>query len=564
MRASRSRFVLAMGAAVALVLGLGDGGLAAATPIPRLTHNGRWLADPQGRVVMIHGGNVVALFGDANLNGEGARDVRWSAELPKAVADAGFNGVRLIVFMDRIVPQPGRVDQAYLDAVAKTVRAYAANGVYVLIDIHQDEYGPSVGVRGMPAWMTLTDGLQRVPGLRFPNGYFRDPAVQRAFDNFWANKAAAGGLGVQDAYVKAAAVVAAEFASESAVFGLDLMNEPATGSVCSQPDPRSANCPELERDRLGPFYAKAGVAIGSAAPNTLLFVEPFMLQGALGVPIDTPLPGLRQQGLSFHNYGPFRPTRENVSESALADAVRRDGAILNTEWGNTNDAAEIAAQAQDFDGRMIPWLAWTRGPFEALLVTARKNPAGAEGHELRAYARPYPTATAGTPQALTFDADKGVLDYSWSTKGPDRQDRSGLLTEIRMPAPSFPAGYVAEAHGGRIVSQPDAPVLRIRALSGAQFVEVHASARGALPPLAVPRKKAGTGARLSLDSLLADLLRDPRAKAIVEGHLPSLKSADVVALAPQASLRSLQPYLPDMTPEVARQIEEELSALPPS
>jgi hypothetical protein len=36
-----------------------------------------------------------------------------------------------------------------------------------------------------------------------------------------------------------------------------------------------------------------------------------------------------------------------------------------------------------------------------------------------------------------------------------------------------------------------------------------------------------------------------------------------LALAPQATLRSLQPYLPDLTAEVGRQIETELGALTP-
>jgi len=529
---------------------------------PRLGHHGRWLTDPQGRVVILHGGNVVQLAGDAHLNGVGSGRRPWNPETPRKLAAAGFNGVRLAIFMDRVTPRPGVIDRAYLDAVAATVAAYKAAGVAVLIDFHQDEYGPSVGVRGMPDWMTLTGGRQRIPGLGFPNGYFKDPAVQAAFDSFWADRPVVGGQGVQEAYLAAVSAVARRFADEPAVFGLDLMNEPATGSRCAQPDPRSANCPELEQDYLAPFYRKAGEVVASAAPRTILFVEPFMLQGALGVPIRTPMPGAPRQGLSYHDYGPFRPIRERVSASALENAVFRQAAILNTEWGFSNDAADLAAQAQDFDNRFIPWLAWGRGPFEDLVnPAAAKEPAVNREAVLRAYARPYPAATAGTPAALAFDADAGRLDYRWSTVGPDGVDRSRLSTEIRMPAPSFPRGYRATVSGGRILSAPNAPMLRVVATRGAKEVTVRATRTGELPPLAGAKPAAPTD-RLSLDSNLGDLMRDPRARAILDKYLPTLASSQNIGLAPQTSLRSMQPYLPEMTEQVARKIEDELAALP--
>lgn len=537
----------------------------AAGALPRLSHYGRWLTDPQGRVVVLRGGNVVELVGDAHHHVPGAGRDPWSAATPRMLADAGFNAVRLTVYMYGLAPEPGRIDQAYLDAVAATVAAYKAAGVAVLVDFHQDEYSPAVGGRGMPAWMALTDGRKRDPAIRGPNGYFKDAAVQATFDNFWANKPVATGQPVQDAYLAAVAAVAKRFAGEPAVFGIDLMNEPATGSRCAQPDPQSANCPELEQTYLAPFYRKAGEVVGPMAPRTLLFVEPFMLQGALGTPIHTPMPQLREQGLSFHNYGPFHATRDRVSASALANAEARNAAILNTEWGFSNDAADLANQAQDFDSRFIPWLAWARGPFEGMVnPAATLEPTVNREAVLRAYARPYPAATAGTPLKLSFDADAGVLDYRWSTLGPDGVNRTRLATEIRMPAPSFPRGYRATATGGRIVSPPDAPVLRVRAMPGAREVTVHATRIGQLPPLASQHAAVAANGKLGLDSNLGDLMRDPRAKAILDKYVPTLASSSNIALAPQITLRGMQPYLPDMTDEIARKIEADLAALPPA
>lgn len=532
----------------------------------RLTHIGRWLTDPEGRVVLLHGGNVIELADDARRAGADApKSAHWDSATPRLMAEAGFNAVRLAIFMDRVEPQEGRVDPRYLKAVATTVADYAAYGIWTLIDFHQDEFGPEVGIRGMPAWMTLTGGLKRIPHLPFPNGYFRDPAVKSAFDHFWANAPVASGEPVQSAYLAAASRVARRFAADPAVFGIDLMNEPDPGTPCSTPDPRAwrqAHCGRLEAGLLSPFYTDAGRAISAVAPETLLFVEPFMLQGALGVPIHTPMPGIAEQGLSFHNYGSFPSWRDHINGSALADAIARDAAIINTEWGNTNDAGVIASRAQAFDRRLIPWLAWAAGPLEAMVNPAAGSEPANRPEVLRAYARPYPTATAGTPLSLSFDADSGELVYRWATRGPDGVDRERLATEIAMPYPSYPHGYHAQVTGGRIISEPNAPMLEIRATHGATEVTVRAARIGALPPLATASAIHTPGSRLSLDSPLAALLREPRSRAILKQYLPSLFSGRALALAPQISLRAMQPYDPQMTQQVMKRVAAALAALP--
>jgi endoglycosylceramidase len=536
-------------------------GACAAAPLTPLSQQGRWLTDTQGRVVIVHGGNMIQLAGDSQGDFANAKDGQWHNDTPGLTAAAGFNGIRLAIFLSRLAPTPDRIDTAYLDAVAETVAAYRRAGVRVLIDLHQDEFGPEVGVRGMPGWMTLTGGLKRDPSLHFPNGYFRDPAVKAAFDNFWADGKLPDGRTVQQAYIDALVAVARRFADEPGLIGIDLMNEPATGTPCSQPDPTSANCPELEQRLLAPFYARAGKAVAAVDPKLVLFVEPFMLQGALGIPIQTPMPGTRFKGLSFHNYGPFRPTREKVSEAALARATATGAAILNTEWGFSNDAGDLAGQAQDFDSRLIPWLAWARGPFEGLVNPAATHEAAINRDAvLRAYARPYPSATAGTPIALSFDANSGTFDYRWSTQGPDGRDRTRLTTEIRMPAPSFPQGYRVTVTGGRIISTAGAPLLIVKAAAPGTVL-VHAERIGTLPSLDTPKIAPPSG--FSLDSLVGDLMKDPRSKAVLDRYLPTLTASKEIGLASQASLRSMQPYLPEMSQEIARKVDAALKAIPP-
>jgi endoglycosylceramidase len=643
---------VALGAGVAAAKPLAKELRAEASALPRLAHHRQWFTDPEGRVVMIHGGNVTL----PELDGSGALKggQRWSADTPRRMAEQGFNGVRLVVFFDKIMPRPGQVDPAYLERIAKTVEAYRAAGVYTLIDFHQDQYGPKVGVRGLPDWATFSDGHERIPGMQFPMGYFKDPAVQRAFDNFWSNRPVPGaGRGVQDLYVEGLAAVARRFANEPAAFGIDVMNEPSPGTPCSQPDPVQAHCPELERSLLGPFYDKAGKAISAVARDTMVFVEPFMLQGALGLPINTPMPGLvGRQGLSFHNYGPSKATRDLTNDAALQHVVRSNAAIINTEWGFTNDAAEIDGQAQDFDDRMISWLAWTRGAFEAVVDPAlpdRGN--GNRTALLRAYARPYPSATAGTPERLTFDPAAGVLQYRYATSSPSGRRLSGsAATEIRIPAVNYPHGYAVHVTGGRVISGANAAVLRVRNDPKAANVEIKVVRTGELPPLPptspeaefrasaapLPPIPAGplsrdslighilatpggrevlqkhaaevmTGlshvhgsermtlagvkefapsvlteplltaidrdlamlkptpgpvvGRLSSRSLVSDLLRDAKARAILAREAPGLETSPNQGLFPQTTLRGMQPVMPDLLrEEVLNRIDAALAA----
>lgn len=503
---------------------------AAAQPAPateRIAQSGRWFVDPAGRTVMLRGGNVM-------LPEFKAGEPRWTDDTPARMAEQGFNAIRLVIFFSGVMPRPGVIDQAYLDRIARTVAAYKAAGIYTMIDFHQDQYGALVGVRGMPDWAVFSDGYKRIPGVEFPMGYFKDPAVQRSFDNFWRNHPVPGtAKGVQDLYVDGLAAVARRFRDEPAVMGIDVMNEPATGTRCAQPDPAKAHCPELERELLEPFYRKASAAIGKAAPGMIVFVEPFMLQGALGTPINTPFAAPQgRRGFSFHNYGPVKETRDRVNDYALAHATRQGAAIVNTEWGFSNDPAEINGQADDFDARHISWMGWTRGAFEALVDPAL--PDRGNGNRvalLRAYARPYAQATAGTPQSTRFDPVSGTLTYRFT---PASGNRGKGTTEIRVPAIHYPNGYTVAIDGGAARSPAGAPLLRVAAAPGAKLVTVKLSRVGELPPLppsraepdsseaalrALPPIPAGP---LTRASLLGHIVVTPGGRALLDRQVPGM------------------------------------------
>jgi hypothetical protein len=72
----------------------------AAEPLQRIGRHERWLVDQQGRVLVLHGGNL-------QLPGSEEDGAAPDSHTPQLMADRGFNGVRLVTFFGRPMPKPG-------------------------------------------------------------------------------------------------------------------------------------------------------------------------------------------------------------------------------------------------------------------------------------------------------------------------------------------------------------------------------------------------------------------------------------------------------------------------
>ncbi len=199
---------------------------AAARPAGQLGHEGRWYTDEDGRVRILHGLNVVAKRAPylPSAIGIGDDDAAFMAR-------QGFNTIRLGVIYTAVEPRPGVYDDRYLAGIARTVRIFRRHGIYSLLDFHQDQYNERFEGQGFPDWAVLDDGLPAEPKFGFPLNYYLMPALQRTYDNFWANRRGPGGVGVQTRYAAAWRHVAARFRARRGVMGYDLMNEPFAGSA---------------------------------------------------------------------------------------------------------------------------------------------------------------------------------------------------------------------------------------------------------------------------------------------------------------------------------------------
>src|SRR4051812_31204023 len=232
-----------------------------------------------------------------------------------------------------------------------------------LLDFHQDLLSAVFQGEGFPAWAVLTDGLPIPPSAELPGSYASNAALQRAFDNFWANRAGPDGVALQDRYAAAWAHVARRCRDAPGILGFDISNEPFPGSEwesCAV----ATGCPRLDASLLTPFSRRVLGAIREVDDVHIVWYEAWVLFDA-GVPtalgkLDDP-----RVGMSFHDYLPRDDYRLPL-DNAERHSERTGDALLMTEFGATADPAVILQILNAADRAMMSRLYWAysnRTPF---------------------------------------------------------------------------------------------------------------------------------------------------------------------------------------------------------
>ena len=463
---------------------------AAGAPALPLGHVGRWITDARGRVVIVHGTNMVYKLPPYYPSAIG-----FSADDAAFLARLGFNAVRVGVIWTAVEPQPGVFDDAYLNQIAGTVATLARHGIVSLLDFHQDMFNERFQGEGAPDWAVQDGGLPN-PTLGFPGNYTGNPALQYALDAFFSNAAGPGGIGLDARFAAAWAHVAGRFQSVPSVLGYELFNEPFPGSAW----PACANAVGCPFDaELTALYRRTDAAIRAVDRRTVVWYEPNVLFNAgfgseVGALDD---PG---GGLAFHDYCITEPqthspagcdTTDNlVFSHALSHVAQTGEAILMTEFGSTTDTAYLTDMLARADRDMVPWLEWSycacRSPTDTgqpgIVVDPSKPPRGSNLvlGTLRALVEPYPQVIAGTPLSWGFDSSTRTFTLAYSTVRADGDSRfkRGSITEIATPALVYGGRYGVQADGGAIVSKRGASRLEIAACPGARTITVTVSPSG--------------------------------------------------------------------------------------
>ncbi|MGO4256916.1 cellulase family glycosylhydrolase [Marmoricola sp. RAF53] len=464
-----------------------DGTSPSATP-QRLRHTGPWFTGADGKVVVIHGTNMINKFAPyvPSALGFGEDDLQF-------LQDNGFNGIRLGLTWAAVEPTPGHYDDAYIDQMIALADTAASHGMIPLVNFHQDGYSEKFGGNGAPGWATLSFGI---PGLTFlPPPANVLPGAAIANESFWANAKATDGIGLQDHYAAAWKHVAQRFAGDPrTVFEVD--NEPSPGildvATCALP----IGCPLFDTFKLAPFHRKVLASIRSVDPDRLVFVEP---QAFFGLGSRTWLPSMNdpQVGFGFHDYCalalvplplplPTAPcdllTGLNLANAAAHYRSTGEPLLMN-EFGAGDTDAVVASLLDQADTKMVSWMHWAywgqdfgKSATYGLINDIGKSPDTANIKQglLTVLTRPSPRTVAGTPRSWGWDQATSTFRAAYSTDRADGTGRfpAGATSEFFLHPRFFPNGYQVQVTGGVVTSAPGAPRLRIAGLPGAAEVVV--------------------------------------------------------------------------------------------
>jgi hypothetical protein len=209
-------------------------------------------------------------------------------EIGRFKAHMGGNLIRWLFTWGAIVPEPGKINQEYLDNQIAYIKIAAQMGIHVLIDIHQDlfgigNHGEYAGENGPPAW--IYDGLKLPEGkcgkicITWSQNYVTNKRVRAAFNRFWTNACfdtPKGKKCFQDEYffmMENTLKYMREKLSPmewSFIVGIDPLNEPIPGDY-----EKGENYPDWTNNKLFPFYQKVRSSLNSLnMEEKLVFSEP--------------------------------------------------------------------------------------------------------------------------------------------------------------------------------------------------------------------------------------------------------------------------------------------------
>lgn len=482
---------------------------------PLRSPGGPFLVDAKGRTVLLHGVDLVYKIApyEVEVTGTG-RNVLTPDEAHR-MAELGFNVVRLGVIWKGLEPgtdpindpaicTPGAPRQSgagqfnakvfdnYVDRLKATVSLLARNGIFSLIDMHQDVYNEVFGGEGAPNWAVCTDGVTPKPKLHVPDWSvnYTGPGVAQATGHFWANDVVGNLQGELDSVW---AKLAGHFRGNPWVVGYDPFNEPYGAGLSTQPDNPTFDA-ELEcfytgrahpgldqngqRVSCPPDDPEEGVIprIEAADPTHLVAYEGnydtdsgiFNHIGAMDYP---------RLVLNFHDYcflhvpnGPEPPnfaticaplerlvfTQHHQEADNAATPYQPGGpGELLTEFGATTDTSDLARITSDANASLVGWIYWQwinyddpTGSHSSALWPPRK----ATPSQLHVLSQTYAAAIAGTPSSMSFDPSTAAFSLHYRAN-----PKVTAPTVIVVPISThYPHGYCLRVSGARVTSQPGA------------------------------------------------------------------------------------------------------------
>ena len=508
------------GAGVQYQASSGVSGLGTTPNVPSFLSSpgGPYLYDSQGRVVLMHGVNVVYKHAPYIAYPDPGKPWNFDATDAAKMQQLGFNVVRLGIEWQALEPGSGGPNQAqvctpgapgnahewnravaerYLSHVAATVKLLARYGIYTLLDMHQDVYNQNFRGEGAPNWAVCTNNVPIVPkGGRWSNNY-SNPTLQTAVGHFWSNDVVGNLQGNYDLVWK---TVAQYFKNDPWVIGYDPYNEPF--STETQTASESTFTGQLECFYIGKAHATflangAGAltcppgdpangvipTIQSVDSHHLTFVEPdiYWVTGG-NVPSQLgPLP-FKRVVFNFHVYcGDRSPVTGNptdllkclqseetaaseqeITRLSMSSAYQSAGpAGFMSEFGATTSVALAGFDVEWAGLDQLSWIYWAWKYYDDPTGSSAEGlvqPDGAYSPVVTVLSRTYPQAVAGDPNSVIFNPFTGAFNMVYAPT----EAAHGVTTIAIAASEHYPNGWCSAVKGGRITSKPGATHLTVQ------------------------------------------------------------------------------------------------------
>lgn len=414
--------------------------------IAQVHTDGRWFKDSQNRVVILRGINV-------------GGNVKWAPfdfRMEEADWDVlynwGYNVARLLIIWEAIEPEEGVYSEEFFQKVDQQIAWAEERGIFVILDMHQDVWGPAFGGDGAPRWASRLD-IPFTWNNPWGINYFA-PAVITSYDDFWASAE------LQDHYANAWLKAIERYKDRAIVIGYDLYNEPFFGSRTPW---------NFERDYLGPFQDRLAARIRAVDPDRIIFYEPMIFTSG-GIPTFLPPPAIRGNvALAPHFYDPVLgmihtepyDLDDSRMDNMMALRTTEGVGLGNIPWllgefgvaSGPNSDIYIHDIYDMFEKHMASGTYWCYGKDSYM---APLNGDGSERPRVTDMVRPYPVRIAGEPVSFSFDQATKVFTLTYR----ESADAQGP-TEIYIPeARHYPNGFTIETRDVNWSPEYDGRILK--------------------------------------------------------------------------------------------------------
>jgi endoglycosylceramidase len=501
--------------------GMQSQGIGPSVPSYLSSPGGPYLYDSKGRVILMHGVNVVYKHAPYIAYPDPGEPWNFDATDAAKMQRLGFNVVRLGIEWQALEPGSGgpnqpqictpgapettsqtdewsqSVAEQYLNHVAATVKLLAQYGIYTLLDMHQDVYNQNFRGEGAPNWAVCTNNVPIVPkGGRWSNNY-SNPTLQTAVGHFWANDVVGNLQGNYDLVWK---TVAQYFKNNPWVVGYDPFNEPF--STETQVASESTYTGQLECFYIGkghpadlangagkltcpPGDPDNGVipTIQSVDSHHLTFVEPdiYWVTGG-NIPSQLgPLP-FKRVVFNFHTYCGDRspvtgnPTdllkclqaeetaasEQDITRLSMGSAAQPTGpAIFMSEFGATTSIPLAGFDVEWAGLDDLGWIYWAWKFYDDPTGSSAEGlvqPDGSYSPIVTVLSRTYAQAVAGDPNSTIFNAFTGAFSMVYAPT----LAANGVTTVFVAASQHYPNGWCAAAKNGKITSKPGASHLTVQ------------------------------------------------------------------------------------------------------